>query len=189
MGTTQPLVKPSREALKLAVSANLGWGFELFDLVVYLYAGTVMAELFFPSESYVASLLAFYLTLVTGYFARPVGAVIFGHYGDRIGRKHIWFLSLLGMGLATILIGFLPTYAQVGVLAPALILVLRTVQGIFLAGEWGGGMTFVVENAPDHLRGLYGASSRAARRWASSLPSQRRPWPTRWRRPARPSTQ
>ncbi|MGC9079555.1 MAG: MFS transporter [Nanopusillaceae archaeon] len=155
MSNTQP-VKSYREALKLAISANLGWGFELFDLVVYLYAGIVMAELFFPSTSYFASLLAFYLTLVLGYFARPIGAIIFGHYGDKIGRKHIWFVSLLGMGIATILIGFLPTYSQVGILAPILISILRFVQGFFLAGEWGGGMTFVVENAPDNRRGLFG---------------------------------
>ena len=155
MGAVQ-LAKSPREALKLAISANLGWGFELFDLVVYLYAGTVMAKLFFPSTSYIASLLEFYLTLVIGYFARPIGAVIFGHFGDRLGRKHIWFVSLFGMGVATILIGFLPTYYQVGLLAPVLVILLRVAQGIFLAGEWGGGMTFVVENAPDHLRGLYG---------------------------------
>ncbi|MDP8002792.1 MAG: MFS transporter [Caldisphaera sp.] len=156
MGSNAGQFKSYREALKLAISANLGWGFELFDLVVYLYAGTIMAELFFPSTSYFASLLTFYLTLVLGYFARPIGAIIFGHYGDKIGRKHIWFLSLLGMGIATILIGFLPTYSQIGILASVLIVLLRIVQGIFLAGEWGGGMTFVVENSPEHRRGLFG---------------------------------
>ncbi|MFP3287502.1 MAG: MFS transporter [Acidilobus sp.] len=144
------------EALKLAISANLGWGFELFDFVVYLYAGTVIAQLFFPSSSKIASLLEFYLTLVIGYFARPVGAVIFGHYGDRIGRKALWFIALLGMGIATISIGFLPTYEAIGILAPILIVTLRIIQGLFLAGEWGGGMTFVVENAPDNIRGLMG---------------------------------
>lgn len=144
------------EALKLAISANLGWGFELFDFVVYLYAGTVMAELFFPSSIKIASLLEFYLTLVIGYLARPVGGVIFGHYGDKLGRKRLWFVSLLGMGISTIAIGFLPTYAAIGIMAPIAIVLLRVVQGLFVAGEWSGGMTFVVENAPDHLRGLLG---------------------------------
>ncbi|MGC9071455.1 MAG: hypothetical protein ACP5HK_01980 [Acidilobus sp.] len=92
-----------------------------------------------PLTSRIASLLEFYLTLVIGYFARPIGAVIFGHYGDRLRRKRFWFISLLGMGLATIGIGFLPTYQAIGLLAPISIVLLRVVQGLFLAGEWGGG--------------------------------------------------
>lgn len=148
--------KDSKQALKVAISANLGWGFELFDFVVYLYASTIIAPLFFPSNNYYVSVLETLLTLVIGYFARPLGAIFFGHYGDRLGRKRQWFLSLLLMGLATILIGFLPTYAQVGILATVLLVLLRMLQGFFLAGEWGGGMTFVTEVSPDNRRGLYG---------------------------------
>lgn len=148
--------KDPRQALYVAISANLGWGFELFDFVVYLYAATIIGPLFFPSHVYIVSVLYALLTMVIGYFARPIGAVIWGHYGDRLGRKRQWFLSLLLMGLATIFIGFLPTYAQVGLLATVLLVLLRVLQGIFLAGEWGGGMTFVVEVAPDDRRGFYG---------------------------------
>ena len=148
--------KNPRDALKVGISANLGWGFELFDLVVYLYAATIIAPLFFPSTSYMASVLEALFALISGYFARPIGAVIFGHYGDRLGRKTVWFVSLLGMGIITIAIGFLPTYAAIGVAAPAILIILRIIQGIFLAGEWGGGMTLVVEAAPDNRRGLYG---------------------------------
>jgi len=130
-----------------------------------------MAQLFFPSSSKIASLLEFYLTLVIGYFARPVGVVIFGHYGDRIGRKALWFIALLGMGIATIAIGFLPTYEAIGIWAPILIVTLRVIQGVFLAGEWGEGMTFVVENAPITLGASWAASSREGPPWASYLRS------------------
>ncbi|WP_287960174.1 MFS transporter [Acidiplasma sp.] len=142
-------------ALKISVSANLGWGFELFDLVVYLYVTTTIAPLFFPSSSYIASVLLFLGTLVLGYFARPIGAVFLGHFGDKIGRKSIWLVSLLGMGIATVSMGFLPTYAQVGVLATVLLIALRMSQGFFLAGEWGGGQTIVNENSPQGLRGFF----------------------------------
>lgn len=148
--------KDFNTALKVAISANLGWGFELFDLVVYLYAATTIAPLFFPAHNPTVSLLEFLLTLVIGYFARPIGGLVFGHYGDKLGRKRLWFISLLGMGIATILIGFLPTYQQVGILATVLLIILRILQGFFLAGEWSGGMTLVTEFAPDNLRGLMG---------------------------------
>ncbi|QXJ35697.1 MFS transporter [Saccharolobus shibatae] len=148
--------KDLRTALKVAISANLGWGFELFDLVVYLYVANTIAPLFFPAIDKTASLLEFLLTLVVGYFARPLGGIFFGHYGDRIGRKRLWFISLLGMGLVTIFMGFLPTYNQIGILATVLLVILRILQGFFLAGEWGGGMTLVTEFAPDKLRGFLG---------------------------------
>ncbi|MEM4912273.1 MAG: MFS transporter [Metallosphaera sp.] len=148
--------KDFRTALKVALSANLGWGFELFDLIVYLYVATTIAPLFFPSSSKIASLLLFLLTIVIGYFARPLGGIFFGHYGDKIGRKRLWFISLLGMGMATVLMGFLPTYYQIGIIATILLVLLRIAQGFFLAGEWGGGMTLVTEFSPDNLRGLMG---------------------------------
>lgn len=148
--------KDKNTALKVAISANLGWGFELFDLVVYLYVANTIAPLFFPSSSRIASLLLFLLTIVIGYFARPLGGIFFGHYGDRIGRKRLWFISLLGMGIATIMMGFLPTYYQIGIMATILLVMLRILQGFFLAGEWGGGMTLVSEFSPDNLRGLMG---------------------------------
>jgi MFS family permease len=148
--------KKLSDAIKVAISANLGWGFELFDLVVYLYVATTIAPLFFPSTSSIASLLEFLLTIVIGYFARPLGGIFFGHYGDKFGRKRMWFISLLGMGIVTISVGFLPTYYQIGILATVLLIILRILQGFFLAGEWGGGMTLVTEVAPSNHRGALG---------------------------------
>lgn len=81
-----------------------------------------------------------------------MGGIFFGHYGDKLGRKRLWFISLLGMGIATVMIGFLPTYYQVGIIATVLLILLRIAQGFFLAGEWGGGMTIVNEFAPNNLR-------------------------------------
>lgn len=145
-----------RESLKVAISANLGWGFELYDLIAYIYAAPYMAPLFFPKESYTASLLNTLLVMVLGYFARPLGAIIWGHLGDRIGRKVTWFIVLLGMGLATVAIGFLPTYAQIGIAATLLLVLFRMLQGIFLGGEWAGGLTITAEFAPNNLRGVFG---------------------------------
>lgn len=144
------------ESLKVALSANLGWGFELYDLIAYLYAAPYIADLFFPKGNYTASLLNALLIMVLGYFARPLGAIIWGHVGDRIGRKVTWFIVLVGMGLATVLIGFLPTYAQIGLLATLLLVILRMLQGIFLGGEWAGGLTMTTEFAPNNMRGLLG---------------------------------
>nr|KJR72417.1 MAG: MFS transporter [Vulcanisaeta sp. AZ3] len=155
------------DAYKVAISANLGWGFELYDLLTYIYAAPYIAPLFFPSTSYIASLLETLLVLVLGYFARPIGAIILGHYGDKLGRKTTWLVSLLGMGLATILIGFLPTYAVIGIAATALLVTLRVAQGIFLAGEWAGGMTITVEFAPPNKRGFLGGISNAGAALAS----------------------
>ena len=142
-------------AIKVSILASLGWGFELFDLVVYLYVATTVSEYFFPSISKTASILAFLLTLVVGYFARPIGALFFGKRGDKLGRKNIWLISLIGMGLGTVLMGFLPVYSQIGILATILLLVLRTAQGFFLGGEWGGGMVMVNEISPTGFRGFF----------------------------------
>jgi MFS family permease len=144
------------DALKVAISANLGWGFELYDLIAYVYAAPYIAPQFFPKESYTASLLETLLVMVLGYFARPLGAILWGHIGDRIGRKVTWFVVLFGMGLVTVLIGFLPTYVQIGIAATALLVLLRMLQGVFLGGEWAGGLTVTSEFAPSNMRGLLG---------------------------------
>ncbi|AEA13603.1 putative transport protein/permeases of the major facilitator superfamily [Thermoproteus uzoniensis 768-20] len=144
------------DAIKVAISANLGWGFELYDLIAYIYAAPYIATQFFPKTDYVASLLETLLLLVLGYFARPLGAILWGHIGDKMGRKITWFVVLLGMGLVTVAIGFLPTYAQIGVAAAALLVLFRILQGIFLGGEWAGGLTITAEFAPPNMRGLLG---------------------------------
>jgi MFS transporter, MHS family, shikimate and dehydroshikimate transport protein len=118
-------------------------------------AGIVFNKLFFPTgDAFVSTLLA-YTTFAVGFVARPLRGVIFGHFGDKIGRKSMLVMTLMIMGVATVLIGLLPTYQQIGVTAPMLLLVLRVLQGIGLGGEWGGAVLMAYEYAPKNKRGLY----------------------------------
>ena len=123
----------------------------------------VFGDLFFPvsDDPTIGTLLAF-STFTIGFLARPVGGIIAGHYGDRIGRKPMLVLTLMTMGVATTLIGFLPTYAQVGILAPILLTILRVIQGLSYGGEWGGAVLMVVEYAPENQRGFWGSFPQAA---------------------------
>ncbi len=123
----------------------------------------MFGELFFPvsDDPTIGTLLAF-STFSIGFLARPIGGIIAGHYGDRIGRKPMLVLTLMVMGIATTLIGLLPTYAQVGILAPILLTVLRLIQGLSYGGEWGGAVLMVVEYAPEHRRGFWGSFPQAA---------------------------
>lgn len=134
-----------------------GTAIEFYDFYIYATAAAlVFPALFFPSESPSAQLLASYATMGIAFLARPVGGIIFGHFGDKVGRKSTLVASLMIMGLSTLLIAFLPTYAQAGWIAPALLCVLRLGQGIGLGGEWGGASLLAVENAPDGWRYRYG---------------------------------
>ena len=134
-----------------------GTAIEFYDFYIYATAAAlVFPALFFPSESPSAQLLASYATMGIAFLARPVGGIIFGHFGDKVGRKSTLVASLMIMGLSTLLIAFLPTYAQAGWIAPALLCVLRLGQGIGLGGEWGGASLLAVENAPAGWRYRYG---------------------------------
>ena len=143
---------------KVALASFIGTTIEWYDFFLYgTAAALVFNELFFPeAEPLIGTLLAF-STYAVGFAARPIGGVVFGHYGDRIGRKSMLVLSLLIMGVATFLIGCLPTHASIGVLAPILLVVLRFAQGIGVGGEWGGAVLMSVEHAPKGRRGFYGA--------------------------------
>jgi MFS family permease len=117
----------------------------------------VFPELFFPEASpFMGTLLAF-AAFGVGFAARPLGGVIFGHFGDRVGRKKMLVISLMITGVSTVLIGALPTYATVGALAPTLLVLLRLAQGIAVGGEWGGAVLMAVEHAPPGRRGFYGS--------------------------------
>ncbi|HET7480834.1 MAG TPA: MFS transporter, partial [Rubrobacteraceae bacterium] len=143
---------------KVAFASAIGATIEWYDFFLYgTAAGLVFNQLFFPSGNPTAGTLAAYATFAAGFVARPVGGLIFGHFGDRIGRKKMLVLTLLIMGIATFAIGLLPTYAQVGIWAPALLLALRLVQGIGLGGEWGGAVLMAVEHAPEGRRGFFGS--------------------------------
>jgi MHS family shikimate/dehydroshikimate transporter-like MFS transporter len=143
---------------RIAVASAIGATIEWYDFFLYgVVAAVVFNKLFFPSFDPLVGILLSYTTFAIGFVARPIGGIIFGHYGDRVGRKTILVLTLLIMGLATALIGLLPGYASIGVAAPILLLVLRVFQGIGIGGEWGGAVLMAVEHAPPGRRGFYGS--------------------------------
>jgi MFS transporter, MHS family, shikimate and dehydroshikimate transport protein len=143
---------------QVAMSGLIGATVEWYDFFLYgTAAALVFGQLFFPSSDPLVGTIAAFGSFAFGYLSRPIGAVVFGHYGDRIGRKTMLILTLLIMGIATFLIGLLPTYDTIGVWAPILLLVLRFFQGIGLGGEWGGAVLLAVEHSPRNKRGFYGS--------------------------------
>ena len=145
-------------ARRVAVASAIGTTIEWYDFFIYgTAAATVFAPRFFPQVSPVAGTLAAFATFGAGFVARPIGGIVMGHFGDRVGRKSMLVWSLMLMGLSTLGIGVLPDYEQIGLWAPALLLVSRLVQGFALGGEWGGAVLMSVEHAPDERRGYYGS--------------------------------
>ncbi|RZT85336.1 metabolite-proton symporter [Pseudonocardia sediminis] len=143
---------------RVAVAALSASTLEWFDFYIYgTAAALVFNEVFFPEVDPTVGTLAAFATFGVGFMFRPVGGILFGHFGDRLGRKKLLVIAMVMMGAATALIGALPTYAQVGILAPILLVVLRSVQGIAVGGQYGGAMLMVTENAPPHRRGFYGS--------------------------------
>ena len=143
---------------RVALASAIGCIIEWYDFFLYgVVAGLVFNKLFFPNvDPFVGTLLA-YATFAVGFVARPLGGVIFGHFGDRLGRKGILVLTLVIMGVATFAIGLVPTYASIGIAAPIILVILRIFQGIGIGGEWGGAVLMAVEYAPDKKRGFYGS--------------------------------
>ena len=157
-GTTVPPAQPMR---KLIIGSFLGNSLEWYDFFLYgTAAALVFGPLFFPTtnDPLLGSFLAF-SGFAIGFIARPLGGVIFGHLGDRYGRKMTLIITLTLMGASTFLIGLLPTYAHIGVLAPIALITLRFVQGVASGGEWGGGVLMLSENAPESQKGYYTAWS------------------------------
>lgn len=144
---------------KLAATGLVGASIEWFDFYLYgVAAAVVFPVLYFPANlPATVAVLASLSTYAVGFLARPVGAVLFGHVGDRFGRKTALALALVVMGLATAGIGLLPSYAAIGAVAPAVLVLLRFVQGLAIGGQWGGAMLLVVESAPPAQRGFYGS--------------------------------
>ncbi|WP_143340049.1 MFS transporter, partial [Cronobacter sakazakii] len=135
----------------------IGTIMEWYDFFLYGFvAALVFGQLFFPAYSSATGTLAAFATLAVGFVARPLGGVVFGHFGDRIGRKTMLITSLSIMGGATFTIGLLPTYEMIGVWAPILLTICRFLQGVALGGEWGGAVLMAVEYAPPQRRGLFG---------------------------------
>ncbi|GAA5166268.1 MULTISPECIES: MFS transporter [Amycolatopsis] len=150
----------TREARKVATASFLGTTIEWYDFFLYgAAAALVFGPQFFPVGNPVVSQLGSFATFAIGFLTRPLGGVIAGHFGDRLGRKRILILSLLVMGGSTVLVGLLPNYAQIGVAAPVLLVLLRLAQGLAVGAEWGGAALMAVEHAPPKRRALYGSST------------------------------
>jgi MFS transporter, MHS family, shikimate and dehydroshikimate transport protein len=142
----------------IAFASAIGTTIEWYDFFLYnTMTALVLNKLFFPNADILISTLLAYVTSFVGFLSRPIGGIIFGHYGDRIGRKTVLILTVLIMGIATFLIGLLPTYATAGVWAPLMLLALRVFQGIGIGGEWGGAVLMAVEHSPGNRRGFYGS--------------------------------
>jgi MFS family permease len=148
------VIDAKRDRLVIFAS-SLGTIFEWYDFFVYGTLATVIAKLFFPSANPTAGLLLTLATFGAGFGVRPLGAILFGWLGDRLGRKYTFLVTITLMGLATAAVGLLPTFATLGVVAPALLVFCRLLQGLALGGEYGGAAIYVAEHAPRHRRGFY----------------------------------
>ena len=155
---TGPLSDPehAKQLRRAVIAATVGTTIEWYDFFIYgTAAGLVFGKLYFPKEAPLRATLAAFGTYFVGFIGRPIGAAIFGHYGDRIGRKATLIATLLAMGIATFLIAFVPTYASIGIWGAVLLTVLRIIQGIGVGGEWGGSVLISMEWARTHgNRGL-----------------------------------
>src|SRR2546429_606567 len=146
------------EILKVAAASLIGTSIEWYDFFLYgTAAALVFNKLFFPTFAPLTGTMAAFATYAVGFAARPIGGIVFGHYGDKLGRKTMLYLTLLIMGVATTAIGLLPTYATIGIWAPILLVAMRLLQGLGIGGEWGGAVLMAIEHAPAHRRGFYGS--------------------------------
>jgi len=156
-GTTAGNLAPRNKPATVLFASLIGTTIEFFDFYIYATAAVlVFPKLFFPAGDAAAATLQSLATFAIAFFARPVGSAVFGHFGDRIGRKATLVAALLTMGVSTVLIGLLPTYASIGTLAPLLLALCRFGQGLGLGGEWGGAVLLATENAPPGKRAWYG---------------------------------
>jgi metabolite-proton symporter len=146
----------ARQIRRVVTASLIGATIEWYDFFLYgVVAGIVFNKLYFPSGDPLVSTMLAYGTFAVGFLSRPLGGVIFGHFGDKLGRKSMLVMTLMIMGAATVLIGLVPTYDQIGLWAPSLLLLLRVAQGIGLGGEWGGAVLMAFEYAPENKRGFY----------------------------------
>jgi MFS family permease len=148
------VVDAKRDRLVI-VASSLGTVFEWYDFFIYGTLAYLLAPLFFPTDSPVTSVLVFLATFGAGFAVRPLGAILFGVLGDKLGRKYTFLVTITLMGLATAAVGALPTYEQIGIAAPILLVLCRLLQGLALGGEYGGAAIYVAEHAPQNKRGLY----------------------------------
>ena len=149
---------PERSILKVALTALAGSSIEWYDFFIYgTAAALVFPSLFFPGFGDTAGTILSYSTFAVGFIARPVGGLIFGHFGDKVGRKKALVTALILMGIGTTAIGLMPGYATIGIAAPILLVTLRFLQGVCIGGQWGGAVLLATESAPSEKRGFYGS--------------------------------
>src|SRR3970040_565281 len=157
MSQTLSTSKPANSPAQVLFASLIGTTIEFFDFYIYATAAVlVFPILFFPNGDPTTAVLQSLATFALAFFARPIGSALFGHFGDRIGRKATLVAALMTMGCATVLIGLLPTYASIGIVAPILLALLRFAQGLGLGGEWGGAVLLATENAPPGKKSWYG---------------------------------
>lgn len=154
---TEQIMEDKKKVRKAIIAGSIGNVMEWYDWSIYGFFASTISKQFFPSKDPYASLLATFAVFAVGFVMRPLGSLVFGPYGDRVGRRKALALSVILMAIGTFLIGVLPTHAQVGILAPILLVVVRLIQGFSAGAEWGGSTSFLVEYAPKSRRGLYGS--------------------------------
>lgn len=147
---------------KAIIAATIGNGLEWFDFTVYSFFAVIIAKLFFPTGNDFTSFMLTVATFGVGFFMRPVGAVVLGIYADRVGRKAALTLTIMLMAIGTAIIGLAPTYAQIGIGAPILIVIARLIQGFSAGGEVGGATAFLIEYSPDERRGYFASWQQAS---------------------------
>jgi MFS family permease len=156
-GSPSPALPRVNRPGQVLFASLIGTAIEFFDFYIYATAAVlVFPQLFFPASDPMSARLASLATFAIAFLARPIGSAVFGHFGDRIGRKATLVAALMTMGASTVVIGALPTYQQIGIAAPLLLAICRFGQGLGLGGEWGGAVLLATENAPAHLRAWYG---------------------------------
>ncbi|HUM13641.1 MAG TPA: MFS transporter, partial [Myxococcaceae bacterium] len=149
-----PMIDKSEER-RVIFASSLGTVFEWYDFYIYAVLAPFFAAVFFPPGNQTTALLNAFVNYAAGFLVRPFGALVFGRIGDLVGRKYTFLVTITVMGLSTALVGFLPTYASIGMAAPALLLLLRLAQGLALGGEYGGAATYVAEHSPEDKRGAH----------------------------------
>src|SRR5262245_6604206 len=149
-----PMIDKSEER-RVIFASSLGTVFEWYDFYIYAVLAPFFAGLFFPPGNATTALLNAFVTYAAGFLVRPFGALVFGRVGDLVGRKYTFLVTITVMGLSTFLVGLLPSYNSIGMLAPTLLVLLRLAQGLALGGEYGGAATYVAEHAPENKRGAH----------------------------------
>ncbi|OYO11316.1 MFS transporter [Enemella evansiae] len=166
----QKLHSDPRQVRRVAVASSFGTGIELYDFLIFgLASGLVFPKLFFPQSDPLTGVLLSFLTFGVGFVPRPLGGLVFGHFGDRVSRRLMLVICLVATGICTVGMGLLPTYQTVGPLAPVLLVILRTLQGFFMGGEQSGAFLMVTEHAPVGSKAFFGAAATAGSPMGSLL--------------------